>query len=234
MKSRRARLPPLRSLLPASAQYSLPGRDRQSSNNNAAAIALNGLKGTAMHKQRFALSRAYTLLEPGPVVLLTTAHRDACNVMPMSWYSLLDFEPPLLACVVSAANHSQSLLRASRQCVLNIPTAELARQVVGGGNCSGSAVDKFARFKLAHSAASQPGECTTAGCLLCQPGMPGGRHPDGPPLRTVRAGSGGRLGGHQQQGSADTAPPWLRQVHGRRAEHPAALEDALSTTPLPA
>ena len=108
-----------------------------------------------MRKQRFALSRAYTLLEPGPVVLLTTAHRDACNVMPMSWYSLLDFEPPLLACVVSAANHSQQLLRASRQCVLNIPTVELARQLVGCGNCSGSAVDKFARFKLACSAASQ-------------------------------------------------------------------------------
>lgn len=108
-----------------------------------------------MQKKRFALSRAYTLLEPGPVVLLTTAHRDACNVMPMSWYSLLDFEPPLLACVVSAANHSQQLLRASRQCVLNIPTVELARQLVGCGNCSGSAVDKFARFKLACSAASQ-------------------------------------------------------------------------------
>lgn len=155
MKSRRVRLPPLRSLLPASAQYSLPGRDRQRSNNTAAAIALNGLKGTAMRKQRFALSRVYTLLEPGPVVLLTTAHRDARNVMPMSWYSLLDFEPPLLACVVSAANHSQQLLRASRQCVLNIPTVELARQLVGCGNCSGSAVDKFARFKLACSAASQ-------------------------------------------------------------------------------
>ncbi len=108
-----------------------------------------------MRKQRFALPRVYTLLEPGAVVLLTTAHRDACNVMPMSWYSLLDFEPALLACVVSAANHSQSLLRASRQCVRNIPTAELARQVVGCGNCSGADTDKFSRFKLAHSAASQ-------------------------------------------------------------------------------
>ncbi|MGV8960871.1 MAG: flavin reductase family protein [Stenotrophomonas sp.] len=110
-----------------------------------------------MRKQRFALSRAYTLLEPGPVVLLTTAHRGACNVMPMSWYSLLDFEPPLLACVVSAANHSQWLLRASRQCVLNIPTAELARQVVGCGNCSGAETGKLRSFKLAHSTASQVG-----------------------------------------------------------------------------
>ena len=106
-------------------------------------------------KKRFPLSKVYSLLEPGPVVLLTTAHRDASDVMPMTWYSLLDFEPPLLACVVSAGNHSQSLLRASRQCVLNIPTVELARQVVGCGNCSGAEIDKFRRFKLACRPATQ-------------------------------------------------------------------------------
>ena len=108
-----------------------------------------------MAKKRFPLSKVYGLLEPGPVLLLTTAHRQACNVMPVSWYSMLEFEPPRLACVVSAANHSEKLLRASRECVLNIPTVELARQVVGCGNCSGAQVDKFSRFGLARSPGRQ-------------------------------------------------------------------------------
>ncbi len=32
------------------------------------------------------LSKIYQLLEPGPVVLLTTAHRGRANVMAMSWH----------------------------------------------------------------------------------------------------------------------------------------------------
>lgn len=110
-----------------------------------------------MAKKRFPLSKVYGLLEPGPVLLMTTTHRNACNVMPMTWYSMLEFEPPLVACVVSGGNHSQKLLRASGECVLNIPTVELARQVVACGNCSGAQVDKFGRFGLSRSSAEQVG-----------------------------------------------------------------------------
>ncbi|WP_298827295.1 flavin reductase family protein [uncultured Piscinibacter sp.] len=108
-----------------------------------------------MAKRRFPLSRVYSLLEPGPVLLMTTAHRSACDVMPMTWHAMLEFEPPRAACVVSARNHSQKLLRASRECVLNIPTVELALQVVGCGNCSGAEIDTFSRFGLSRSPAKQ-------------------------------------------------------------------------------
>lgn len=108
-----------------------------------------------MNKKRFPLPKVYGLLEPGPVLLLTTAHRGQRDVMPMSWHSLLGFDPPLVSCVVSAGNESQRLLKASGQCVLNIPTAELARQVVACGNCHASQGDKFDRFQLATRPASQ-------------------------------------------------------------------------------
>ena len=52
------------------------------------------------------LSRVYQLLEPGPVVLLTTAHKGRDNVMAMSWHMMVEFEPPLVACVVSNADYS--------------------------------------------------------------------------------------------------------------------------------
>jgi flavin reductase (DIM6/NTAB) family NADH-FMN oxidoreductase RutF len=101
-----------------------------------------------MAKRAYPLSKVYGLLEPGPVVLLTTRHKGRANVMPMSWHTMMEFEPPLVGCIVSGRNFSFEALTATRQCVLNIPTAELAAQVVGCGNVCGRRVDKFERFAL--------------------------------------------------------------------------------------
>ena len=83
------------------------------------------------------LSKVYQLLEPGPVVLLTTAHKGQANVMTMSWHMMVDFNPPLIACVVSDHDHSFAALRATKECVIALPTIELAEKVVAIGNCSG-------------------------------------------------------------------------------------------------
>jgi len=94
------------------------------------------------------LSKVYQLLEPGPVVLLTTSCKGRANVMTMSWHMMVEFEPPLVACVVSDANHSFAALRATGECVIAIPAVKLANKVVGVGNCSGRDVNKFAAFGL--------------------------------------------------------------------------------------
>jgi flavin reductase (DIM6/NTAB) family NADH-FMN oxidoreductase RutF len=107
-----------------------------------------------MKKKSFPLSRVYSLLEPGPVALLTTAAKGRANVMTMSWHTMMEFEPPLVGCVISDRNHSFGVLKATRECVINIPTAELAAQVVGCGNTSGRKLDKFKRFGLTPVAAS--------------------------------------------------------------------------------
>lgn len=110
-----------------------------------------------MTKRSFPLSQVYRLLEPGPVVLVSTAHRGRANVMAMSWHTMMEFEPPLVGCVISGRNHSFAALRATRECVINVPTVELARQVVGCGNTTGKSVDKFKAFGLTPVAASQVG-----------------------------------------------------------------------------
>jgi flavin reductase (DIM6/NTAB) family NADH-FMN oxidoreductase RutF len=94
------------------------------------------------------LSKVYQLLEPGPVVLLTTARKGRANVMTMSWHMMVEFEPPLVACVVSGADHSFAALRATRECVIAIPAVKLARKVVQVGNSSGRNLDKFEAFGL--------------------------------------------------------------------------------------
>ena len=59
-----------------------------------------------MSKRSLPLSQVYRLLEPGPVVLLTTARRGKPSVMTMSWHVMMEFEPPLVGCVISDRNYS--------------------------------------------------------------------------------------------------------------------------------
>ena len=63
-----------------------------------------------MAKTTLALSRVYRLLEPGPVVLVTTANWLRTNVMALSWHMMMEFVPPLVGCVLSARSYSFSLL----------------------------------------------------------------------------------------------------------------------------
>ena len=94
------------------------------------------------------LSKVYQLLEPGPVVLLTTAQKGQANVMTMSWHMMVEFEPPQIACIVSSADHSFAALHATRECVIAIPARKLAQKVVQVGNSSGRDTDKFEAFGL--------------------------------------------------------------------------------------
>jgi len=110
-----------------------------------------------MARKSFPLSRVYGLLEPGPVVLLTTAGSERPNIMTMSWHSMMEFEPPLLSCIISDRNYSFGLLQATKECVINIPTVEIAEKVVACGNTSGAKVDKFEKFKLTPKPAAQVG-----------------------------------------------------------------------------
>ncbi|MBI5626244.1 MAG: flavin reductase family protein [Nitrosomonadales bacterium] len=118
-----------------------------------------------MTKKNFPLSRVYRLLEPGPVVLVTTARKGKANIMTMSWQTMMEFEPPLVGCVISGRNYSFDALLATKECVLNIPAANLAKQVVGVGNCSGKKVDKFRKFKLTPLPASQVAPPLIAECF---------------------------------------------------------------------
>jgi flavin reductase (DIM6/NTAB) family NADH-FMN oxidoreductase RutF len=107
-----------------------------------------------MVKKSFPLSHVYRLLEPGPVVMVTTARKGRANIMTMSWHMMIDFEPPIVGCVISDRNYTFGILKATRECVINIPTVELAKKVVGCGNTSGRTVDKFKIFHLTQAAAS--------------------------------------------------------------------------------
>ena len=108
-----------------------------------------------MPRKKLPLSKVYAVLESGPVVLVTTARRGRPNVMALSWLTMMDFEPPVIGLVMSDRNHSFAALKATRECVLNVPTIEIADNAVACGNASGARVDKFAAFGLTPLSASQ-------------------------------------------------------------------------------
>jgi flavin reductase (DIM6/NTAB) family NADH-FMN oxidoreductase RutF len=101
---------------------------------------------------RLDLNRAFTLIEPGPVVLVTTFDGSRNNIMTISWTMVLDFSAKF-AIATGAWNHSYAALRRTRECVIAIPTVDMLDRVLGIGTCSGTDMDKFKRFGLTVQAA---------------------------------------------------------------------------------
>jgi len=87
------------------------------------------------------------LLEPGPVILVTTAMGGKNNIMTISWHMVMDFTPQF-ALLTGAWNYSFQALMKNKECVIAIPTVDISRKVVEIGGCSGADTDKFKKFGL--------------------------------------------------------------------------------------
>ena len=97
--------------------------------------------------RKLKLSKAFTLMESGPVVLVTTHDGQKANIMTISWTMVVDFTP-VFAITTGEWNHSFTALRKNKECVIAIPTVDMLDTMVGIGTCSGADTDKFAKFKL--------------------------------------------------------------------------------------
>ncbi len=97
--------------------------------------------------RKMPITKAFTLMEPGPVVLVTTSDGAKNNIMTISWTMVMDFTP-LFGITTGPWNYSYAALRKSRECVISIPTVDMIDKVVGIGTCSGIDTDKFDRFRL--------------------------------------------------------------------------------------
>ena len=99
-------------------------------------------------KHDFPVDQVRRFLEPGPVVLVSSQWGEQTDIMTMGWHTVMEFSPSLVGCVISSGNHSHELVRQSRECVINLPTAKLADVVAKIGNSSGAEIDKFQEFGL--------------------------------------------------------------------------------------
>jgi len=118
-----------------------------------------------MKKIDFPVAQVRRYLEPGPIVLVSSAFDGAANIMTLGWQTVMEFTPSLVGCMIAGGNHSFEMIRRSGECVINLPTTALTDQVVGIGNCSGADVDKFEKFGLTASKAAKVQAPLIAECV---------------------------------------------------------------------
>jgi flavin reductase (DIM6/NTAB) family NADH-FMN oxidoreductase RutF len=83
-----------------------------------------------MKKRDHPVDDVRRFLEPGPVVLVSSAWKGKTNIMTMGWHMVMSEEPSLVGCFIWDRNHSFEMIRRSRECVINVPTVTLATTVV--------------------------------------------------------------------------------------------------------
>jgi flavin reductase (DIM6/NTAB) family NADH-FMN oxidoreductase RutF len=115
-------------------------------------------------KKSFPPAKIRRFLEPGPIVLVSSAYKGEQDIMTLGWHMILGFSPSLVGCYIWDQNHSYSLIRRSRQCVINVPTHDLIDAVIGIGNCHGPKIDKFEKFNLTAAAADKVSAPMIAEC----------------------------------------------------------------------
>lgn len=120
-----------------------------------------------LRKKDYPVEDARRFLEPGPIVLVSTAAQGQRNLMTMGWHMVMGFSPSLVATYLWNENHSFALARDSGQCVINVPGVELLDTVVDIGNCSGRDLDKFAHFGLDALPARDVGAPLVGQCHSC-------------------------------------------------------------------
>jgi len=110
------------------------------------------------------LERAFTYLESGSVLLVTTHDRRKDNVMTISWQMVLDFTPRFAICTGSWNESFEAILR-TKQCTLCVPTVDMIEKVIGIGIAHASECDKFKHFHLKKQAPSRIKAPLVADCL---------------------------------------------------------------------
>ncbi len=105
-------------------------------------------------KKNFPVENIRQILEPGPVVLVSSAWKGETDIMTMGWHMVMEFSPSLVGCIIASSNHSFEMIRKSKECVINVPTADMANTVVKIGNSDGDETDKFEAFGLTKAKAS--------------------------------------------------------------------------------
>ncbi|OTB20023.1 hypothetical protein K445DRAFT_313818 [Daldinia sp. EC12] len=100
-------------------------------------------------------SRVFRLIEPGPVLLVTTGSLadSTHNVMTIGFHMVMQHEsPPLIGICLGPWDASFAALKKNRECVLAVPDVAMAEVVVDIGNCSADDEDepsgKWQRFGL--------------------------------------------------------------------------------------
>ena len=110
------------------------------------------------------IRKAFTYLESGAVLLVTTNDGTKDNVMTISWQMVMDFTPHI-AISTGEWNESFETILKTKECALCIPSFDMIEKVVGIGVIHGSECDKYDRFGLGKAKAAKVKAPIITDCL---------------------------------------------------------------------
>lgn len=84
------------------------------------------------------------VLEPSPVVLVTSIYRGQPNVMTAAWLTTLGIDPPRVGLAIMPSRLTHEFISRSEVFALNVAPLDLLDAVQRCGTVSGRDVDKFA------------------------------------------------------------------------------------------
>ena len=91
-----------------------------------------------------------TLIYPMPVLLIGSNFDKKPNFMAVAWGSIANGEPPMISVAIRRTRHTLKGIRQNSTFSVNIPSADMVREVDYCGITSGSSVNKVevCRFKV--------------------------------------------------------------------------------------
>lgn len=116
-------------------------------------------------KRDFPVGEVRRFLEPGPIVLVSSAYKGERDIMTLGWHMVMEFSPSLVGTYIWDQDHTRSIVEKSHECVINVPTTQLLDIAVGIGNTTGAEIDKFERFGLTAAPAKRVGAPLIAECF---------------------------------------------------------------------
>jgi flavin reductase (DIM6/NTAB) family NADH-FMN oxidoreductase RutF len=104
---------------------------------------------------------------PRPVLLVTTRDGEGKdNIVTVSWAGVACTTPPMVTISLRKSRHSHAVVKATREFVVNIPTASLREAIETCGTSSGKGSDKFAVSGLSKLPGSVVGAPLIAECPI--------------------------------------------------------------------
>ncbi|MBN2529848.1 MAG: flavin reductase family protein [Deltaproteobacteria bacterium] len=101
-------------------------------------------------------SGAYSLLNPGCVVLISAGDGGGEGVFAVTWNMPIRKDPAMVAIECGQNHYTYQFIRKTGEFGVNIPDAKMVNQVLGCGTVSGkTGVDKFERFGLTRQTAEK-------------------------------------------------------------------------------
>ncbi len=101
----------------------------------------------------YPVEHVHRLIEPGPVIMVSTFDGVRANLMT-NGFNMPVAHGGLIGLILGPWDHSYDALRTTGECVIAIPSVDLAERVIDVGNVSGQDIDKWEEFGFTPSPAA--------------------------------------------------------------------------------